>query len=650
MYYYEILPKDPSYFSEKLLTYHSDSKIKKLTIVKIALRSKINLGVVIKITTKPKYKTNPVIEIFDFIPSLPDETIKLMNWIHAYYPGPVGAVLQQLIPANVSNLNQNTYVNNTTLTSDSTFNTYVLPTFSSDQKAAIDKMKDVGPYLLHGDTGTGKTRLYIELALRCLNNKKSVLILTPEISLTPQLSTEFKNIFGDRVIITHSKITPKQKLENWLKILTDTDGLVVLGPRSALFSPFHKLGLVVVDESHETSYKQEQSPHYHANRVASKLASLYSAMYVMGSATPDVTDYYLAKNRNIPIIRMNMLAVKTNNTAITKTVVDLKDQSLFTRSRMLSDELIRSIEKSMLNDEQSLLFLNRRGTSRIIFCENCGWQSLCPKCDVPLIYHGDIHQARCHTCGHKEAPQNSCPSCGQAKILYRGFGTKALIEEVCKIFPQAKVKRFDTDNSKKESFEQNYYSVKSGETDIIVGTQTLIKGLDLPKLSTVGVIVAESALSFPDYTASEKTYQQINQVLGRIGRGHRHGTAIIQTYNPNNQTIKDSVDLNYEDFYENEIKERETYDYPPFSQILKLACLRSTDKAAENAANKLISQIGNLKLKVGIAGPAPSFHAKIDHKFQYQIIVRSKLRSELIKVIKILPSGWTYDIDPINLL
>ena len=646
MYYYKVLPKDPSFFSEKFLTYESTLKISMYSLVKISLKKNTVIGVVVSNTTKPSFRTNPIIELIDNISPLPDESIGLLNWIHSYYPGPLGSLLQQFIPGN---LGTNTKNNDVSITTKHNHYTS-LPKLTAEQNNVLKNISSYGSYLLHGDTGTGKTRIYIELAINCLRNGKSALILTPEISLTPQLAADFENIFKDRVIVIHSKLTPVQRLRNWTRILNDNNGLVVLGPRSALFSPFKSLGLVVIDESHESSYKQEQSPHYHANRVGSKLAQLHKAIFLLGSATPSITDYYLAKTKNVPILRMKKSAVKVSSDAIEKILIDLKDHSLFTRSRFISDKLISCIENAINHKEQSLLFLNRRGTARIIFCENCGWQSLCPNCDIPLVYHGDSFDSRCHTCGHKEKPANSCPTCGEQKIIYQGFGTKALMNEVSKLFPHAKIKRFDNDNAKSESFEQNYSSVKTGETDIIVGTQTLIKGLDLPLLSVVGIMTAESSLSFPDYTASENTYQQINQVLGRIGRGHRNGTAIIQTYSPSNQIIQDSLSLNYEDYYSAEIAERMKYNFPPFTQILKLTCLRSTQKNAETSAKKLNSIIKDSGNKVTVSGPTPSFYAKIDKKFQYQLIVRSSSRSELIKTIRQLPAGWLYDIDPINLL
>jgi len=647
MYYYEILPKDPSYFSEKLLTYESTVKIEKYSLVIVNLKSKQIIGLVIKNTTKPKFKTSPILKnISSYIGELPDETVKLLNWIHLYYPGPSGLILTQFIPQKVIEINKKYNVDNTT----NAYKPVNLPPLSKEQKSVLDSISSPGTYILHGDTGTGKTRIYIELAKKSIRNKKTSLIMIPEISLTPQFTKVFEETFGNKVIIINSKLSPSKKLENWLKIANGNTGLIVIGPRSALFSPFNNLDTIVVDEFHEDAYKQEQSPHYHANRVASMLARIHNSVLIFGSATPTVADFYLAKTQKNPILRMKNNPVTKNSGHVIKEIVDIKDRSEFTKSKLISNKLINFIEVALKNKEQSLLFLNRRGTARIVFCDNCGWQSVCPNCDLPLIFHADKFISRCHSCGYNKKPPLSCPDCNEEKIIYRGFGTKALINEAIRLFPNARIQRFDNDNSVSESFEQNYSSVISGDIDILIGTQTLSRGLDLPNLSVVGVMVAESSLSFPDFTASEKTYQQINQILGRIGRGHKKGSAIIQTYSPDNKTIIDSINLDFEDYYNGEIEERRKFLYPPFVQLLKLTCSKATAAGAEKASNSLIKKLKELNLDIVLLGPSPSFYTKKAGKFQYQIVVKSKLRSNLIKVINNLPAGWDYDLDPLNLL
>jgi len=294
--------------------------------------------------------------------------------------------------------------------------------------------------------------------------------------------------------------------------------------------------------------------------------------------------------------------------------------------------------------------LNRRGTARVVFCEQCGWQATCPHCDVPLIYHGDMHIIRCHSCDYKANAPSSCPECKNTNIVFRSIGTKAIADEVARLFPEATVLRFDADNKKAERIEHHYDAVRKGEVDIIIGTQTLAKGLDLPKLGLVGVINADTGLYFPDFSAQERTYQLLSQVAGRVGRGHRTSKVVIQTYSPESAIIRAVLHKNWQQFYIAELHEREQFLFPPFCYLLKIACRRATNASAQRAAEKFAEDLARMKLHVIIEGPAPSFHEKIQNKYQWQIILKAKSRGALLNVIAKLPSNWTYDIDPLNLL
>jgi primosomal protein N' (replication factor Y) len=308
------------------------------------------------------------------------------------------------------------------------------------------------------------------------------------------------------------------------------------------------------------------------------------------------------------------------------------------------------VSDALNHHEQSLLFLNRRGTARVIVCQNCGWQSLCPNCDLPLTYHGDNHSSRCHVCGFLKDTPSSCPICSSSDIIFKSIGTKSIVEEVQRIFPNAVVKRFDNDNKKADSFNNQYEDVKSGKIDILVGTQTLAKGLDLPRLSVVGVIIADTSLYLPDYTANERTYQLLYQVLGRVSRGHVAGQAFIQSYDPDNPTIQAAVSKDWDGFYESQLTERRAFLFPPFCFLLKLTSRRTRSTVAEAAATKLADLISKEQLRVQVVGPSPSFHEKVGGKYQWQLVIKSKQRSELLKIINLLPAGWSYDIDPNDLL
>jgi primosomal protein N' (replication factor Y) len=554
----------------------------------------------------------------------------------------LGVITQQILPSKIpidSNLEQ---------PKDLDIDSSNLPDLNEDQYMAMKALNGPGTYILHGKTGSGKTRVYIEEAIKTISIGKSVIVLSPEIGLSSQLFDNFKSVFKDRVIAVHSRQTPKNRINAWLRCLISKEPLVIIGPRSAIFSPLKELGLIVIDEMHDGAYKQEQAPHYQTIRVASALSNTTKSKLILGSATPSIADYFLAEQKSRPIIKLNKLA-KGPSEKIEVNIVDLKNKDLFSVSHLLSDALIDSIKRSLSDKEQSLIFLNRRGTSRLILCEKCSWESLCPNCNLPLIYHGDQHHLRCHTCGFidRQLP-NICPNCGSDSILYTTIGTKAVVDEVQSLFTNARIRRFDTDNLKQDSVGESYQSIVAGEVDILIGTQQLAKGFDLPKLSTVGILQADTNLFIPDYTSEERGFQLVTQVLGRIGRGHINGRAVIQTFNTNSTILKSAINQDYDSFYMKEISDRERYKFPPFYSLLKLTVRRASAKSAEAACLKLKELIGDSSLR--IEGPAPSFHEKIDGKFQWQLVVKSTNRRNLIDVIKILPTGWSYDIDPSNLL
>jgi primosomal protein N' (replication factor Y) len=648
MKYYEVWVGSQRYHGDKPLTYSSELDYKVGTVVIVNLQNKKTLGIISSEVPRPTFNTQPILK--QAIPkALPKTSLELFEWLKSYYPGPTGLIAQLFMP---NGLLQDAKKEVPIETSNKKTSA-PLPRLGKDQERALkiitgSKSKS---FLLHGDTGTGKTRVYIELAKQQIKNGKSVIVLTPEIGLTPQLVKMFEESFAGQIITTHSDLTPSQRRDTWLKVLGADQPLVIIGPRSSLFSPVGNLGLVVVDEAHDGAYKQEQAPHYQATRVAARLAQLHNAPLVLGTATPLVTDFYTFNSKGLPIIRMRKPAVKTAiQTKISAHIIELRDKTQFSKSAWISNRLLRELQINIENGEQALLFLNRRGTARIVLCQDCGWQLLCPRCDLPLTYHGDTHNARCHTCGYKTNVPPECPVCASTQIIFKSIGTKLIAEEVGRLLPGANIRRFDSDNTKAERLEQHYKSVRAGEVDILVGTQLLSKGLDLPKLSLVGVIVADTGLYIPDYTAEEKTYQMISQVIGRVGRGHRDGRAIIQTYHPDSPAITAALQKDYERFYEKQISERGTFVFPPFCYLLKLVVARSTRDSAEKACLKLAVDLQDGHFPISVIGPTPAFHEKQQGKYHWQLVIKAKQRSVLINIIKTLPSGWNYDIDPTNLL
>lgn len=641
MNYYEVLVATMAFHGNEALTYAGAEVLEPGVVVRVSLRNKRVLGIVARKVSKPSFDVKEIDAVAPY-PAVPKESLELMRWLGTYYPAPLGSVVRQFVPGN------DLFPKD--LKHESAAHTPAqLPPLTAEQAAAVDAITGPGTFLLHGITGSGKSRIYVELAQRALEAGKSAIVLTPEIGLTPQLAGTFRRQFGASVHVLHSQLTAAQRRDSWYRIVSATTPQIIIGPRSALFSPLHNVGLIVLDESHDTAYKNESAPHYQATRVAAKLANLHGASLVLGSATPAIEDYFLARERGRPILELSQLA-KPSETDVQIHMVDLRKPELFVRSSLLSDVLIENITAALKRGEQALLFLNRRGTANVVLCNNCGWQSLCPNCDLSLTYHGDAHELRCHVCGFTTHLPTSCPVCENTEILFKSIGTKAVMDATKKIFPTARIQRFDTDVTKAERLEQHLSSISAGSADILVGTQMLSKGLDLPKLAVVGILRADSSLLIPDYTAAEQTYQLISQVTGRVGRGHTAGHVIVQTYDPENPTLHAALTKNWQAFYDTELAERRQFHYPPFTYLLKLRVLRASSKSAQKAADTLATTLQTRWPKVLVEGPTPSFHPRESGKYSWQLLLKSQSRQTLIEIIRELPSGWGYDIDPANLL
>lgn len=645
MYYYEVWVRSNRYHGYEPLTYSDAKRLPIGSVVRVELQKELVMGFISGTASKPRFQTKPVAEVLD-LPPLPGHLLKLAAWLKDYYPAPIGIIAQQLLPATLSKKQ----VNGEQLPELKAPDMSGLPKLTKDQRRALGAMAGLDTYILHGVTGSGKTRVYIELAAKAVAKGKSAIILTPEISLTAQLAGRFREVFGERVVVMHSHLTPAERQRAWLACLSAKQPLVVVGARSALFAPLAKPGLIVLDEAHEAAYKQEQAPQYQAGRAAAYLARLSRAALVLGSATPSLSDYYLAKQKQKPIIKLSELAQPSGHPATEVIIVDRKEHNLFSRSPYISQPMVAAVEGALARGEQSLLYLNRRGTARLVMCEHCGWQADCPHCDLPLTYHGDHHRLRCHSCDYDAPAPTSCPQCGHTEIIFKTAGTKAIVDEVQRLFPQARVMRFDTDNLKAERFEQQYEAIHAGEVDILVGTQLLAKGLDLPRLGVLGILLADTSLYLPDFSAQERTFQLISQVLGRIGRGHLPGRAVIQTYHPDHPVLQAAINGDYDGFYETEMASRQQFLFPPFCYLLKITVRRASIKSAEEAALKIKEEIQNGGHKVRVEGPAPSFYEKLQNKYQWQLVVKAKNRDELLNIVAGLPANCSYDIDPMDLL
>lgn len=647
MQYYLITPLAVTHSREASLTYHSTENLPAGTIVMVPVGKKTVAGVVISWADKPAFTTKPIDSIVEPTP-LPTPLLKLADWLAQYYDShPVG-VWQSILPRGI---NKKRRENNKTLTHPKRNRTNIV--LNKPQQDATETIwKELsGTSLLHGVTGSGKTEIYIELARRTINDGRSAIILVPEIALTSQIIAEFLPHFPE-LIVTHSTMTEAERHTAWKKILHADKPQLIIGPRSALFSPVADLGLVVIDESHEPSFKQEQAPKYSALRAAARLTEYASARLVLGSATPSVTDYHLAQTAKRPIIRITQKA-RENTIEPTVHVVDMTKKHNFGRHRFLSDVIIKQITETLAGKHQVLMFHNRRGTAPITLCDNCGWSAACPRCYVPLTLHTDTFQLRCHLCDHSERVPTSCSECHEANIIHKGIGTKLLHDELAKLFPQAKIARFDGDTAGDATLEKQYQALYDGDIDIIIGTQVVAKGLDLPHLRMVGVVQADSGLALPDYQSPERVFQLLYQVCGRVGRNEHPTHVVVQSYQPTHPAVAFGIQKDYAGFYEYAIEERQRANFPPFRHLLKLTCSYKTEEGAIRASRQLIGKIRALRLEhIETLGPAPAFYERVRDKYRWQIIVKSPKRETLITLIDALPPGpqWTHDLDPGSLL
>lgn len=643
MFYYEVLVVQEYAGRESVFTYSSDFDIAVFSLVLVPLQNKKAPGIIVRKTQEPTFKTKLIASIS--IHKLGILQRHLVRFITDYYATTEAQSLQLFIPSYLEKLATKTPdpIQKIVLFPD-------LPPLTTEQTEAMRILRahPAETNLLHGETGSGKTRVYLERTRDVLGTGKSILIMTPEIALVPQLLKQFKACFGDIVQAYHSKLSVGKRAEVWQRLALGQQG-VIIGTRSALFLPFQELGLVVLDESHEPAYKQEEGVRYHATRIASVLAKKANSQLILGSATPLVSDIYLALRRGKPVIRMLNSAITSDKSSSVE-VIDMKTREEFTRHPMLSNTLLKAIETALQRGEQSLIYLNRRGTARIILCATCGWQAMCPICDIALTYHHDSYDLRCHTCGHHEAVPSSCPICNGTNIVFKSAGTKALADWLEKHFKTAKIGRFDTDNLLAESLHERHEEVASGEVDILVGTQMLVKGLDLPHLSVVGIVAADLSLQIPDFSAEERTYQLLRQAIGRVGRGHTQGTTVIQTFNPDNRIINEAIVKNYDDFYTTQIEQRRTFQFSPITNIAAFWCSTKSAASAMEKAEKVLAHLKKNSKNCTFLGPVITFHPRRHGYQSAQIVVKNVSRAEISRLAHLLPTGWQYDLEPINLL
>ena len=655
--YYQVIPTKIFHQSanlfDNLLIYSSTKTILKGQIVLIPLGKNIVPGIIysqVSLTQKPSYKIKSIENIL-YLPPIPQHLIDAAIWLSNYYLSPLPSVINLLLPKGIT---KNRRIKNTfkSLNKYPPFSIEKTVPLNQFQKVALKELSSIPSHtkLLHGVTGSGKTNIYLSLVLEQFKKQRSSIILVPEISLTSQLIQQFQTYFHDSVIAIHSKQTESNRHQIWQHILKSSKPLIIIGARSAIFSPLQNLGLIIIDEAHDAAYYQENPPRYSALRLSSYIANTKNISCVYGTATPLIEDFYLAEKNHAYVSLTQKAKMVTSSPHIQ--LIDLKDSSAFSQNRYFSDPLIKNITQNLTKHQQTLIFHNRRGSASLTICNHCGWQALCPNCLLPLTLHSDKFCLICHTCGHTEAVPKSCPNCSHPEIIHKGFGTKLLENELKKLFKTANIMRFDADSVTTESLNQVYNQIKNNTIDILIGTQLLAKGFDLPHLATVGIVQADNGLSLPDYSAEERSFHLLTQVIGRVGRGHLSDASVfVQTYQPDHPIIHFALENNYHAAYQYLIKKRQSTHFPPYYYLAKLYLTQKTEKTVIKKIRELYT-ILHSQNHLFLSAPTPAFHEFSTSGYTWQIILKSTSRQKIVSAIQSIKDfpNLRYILDPPSLL
>ena len=500
------------------------------------------------------------------------------------------------------------------------------------QKEAYNKIinstKDV--ILLRGVTGSGKTEIYMHLIDNTIKEGKEAIMLVPEISLTSQIINRFKKHFGKKIAILHSGLSDREKFDEYRKII-NKEVSIVIGARSAIFAPFTNIGIIIIDEEHSTTYKQDHNPRYSAIDVAFIRGKNHNAKVILGSATPSIESYARALKGYYDLIKLD---VRANNAVLPLVnIIDMKEE-IRKGKKLFSKELLLNIEDRLNKNEQVMLLLNKRGYSSYLMCPNCGYVSKCKNCDITLTYHKSSNMNRCHYCGYAENNNELCPNCKKSELKNMGIGTEKVEEEIKEIFKNARVIRMDTDTTSRKGMHEKLINIfYNHEADILIGTQMISKGLDFPLVTLVGVINADTIINIPDFRSNERTYQLLSQVSGRAGRSDLPGKVIIQTFNPDNYSIKLSKSHSYEKFYEEEIKIRKKLYYPPYSFLALIKVGGKDFNTAINESKKISVFVKSKLDKETILGPSVGSITRISNIYYFEIIIKYRDKNKIRKVL-----------------
>lgn len=638
------------------LSYSFDEKIASTikigSAVKIELRSKKTSGLVVRIkatATAPYYK--PILAVIE--PDFCDrKLLRLFNWVSKYYFASWGETLTLAIPKGVFGYKPKRLSEPFSVISGKEG---MPPTLTFEQHQAVGKIlpnlrnSNFKVYLLFGVTGSGKTEVYLRLIEEGLRLNKSTIVLVPEISLTPLYLERFAQRFPKELICLHSSLSGAKRKEYWQRI-RDGEFRIVIGPRSAVFAPAKNLGLLVVDEEHDISYKEkDRNPHYHARDVAIMRAKIERAIVILGSATPSIESFYNAQNQRYEILNLKSRIDKKPLPKVT--IINMKQY----KDLVFSPMLVAEIRHRLPTDEQVILFLNRRGFSRFILCPECGFVPKCRFCGIPLVVHKTEKLLSCHFCKNEIALFDNCPNCKGIDFLYEGVGTQKVEAELNRLVDKNLIIRMDRDTIRKKGMIEKLYQLFSeGRAKILVGTQIVSKGFDFPQVTLSGVISADTALNLPDFRSPERTFQMLTQIVGRAGRGEKLGKAIIQTYHTDHYAIRYGARQNFDKFYEQEIKIRQQLHYPPFTKLALIRIFSAEEKVAQTIGESLKQKFGDKK-GIQIFGPVPAFRQKRRQTHIYHLLfkIQKNLNFHTLfdrKDLNYAKAKVDIDIDPVEIL
>ena len=526
---------------------------------------------------------------------------------------------------------------------------------------ALDSPENARPILLHGVTGSGKTEIYLQAIRSALERGRTAIVLVPEISLTPQTVERFKSRFAeaqDTVAVLHSHLSEGERHDEWHKIHSGR-AQIAIGPRSAVFAPLKNLGLIVVDEEHENTYKQEDAPRYHARDVAVVRAKIEKCVVVLGSATPSLESYHNATTGKYRLVKLTR-RVDEKQMPLMR-IVDLRQERRKQKAAaILSEKLRAAIADRLEKREQTILFLNRRGFSTSLLCSDCGEARTCPNCSVALTFHRHVARLSCHLCGHTAAVPKKCPACGKDALIYAGFGTEKVESTVAQIFPKATVRRMDADSmTRKDAYREALRNFRAGKIDILVGTQMIAKGLHFPNVTLVGIINADLALHMPDFRAGERTFQLLTQVAGRAGRGETSGEVFVQTYTPFSPSIQFARHHDFDGYFQQELEFRERCDFPPFKHAILITVRSEHEERAKFSAETLARRLKETLAEEFILGaPTPAPLEKLQGQYRFHILIRGEAIMRLSRLVRETLDKLPFpedvavavDVDPYQLL